>query len=599
MRFLRCYLLISLILFALPAQAQDDDGLTIGFLPVGSESAWRVALYENVQAEAERRGIHLLVYDGASEESFFYGFRDYVEQRVDAILLSPRRQTGWEDVLQEAKAAGIPVVILDLPITADESLYLTRVSSDFVDQGRLAGAWLAQATSGSCTIVELEGTVGSQAAVERQTGFNDVIALFPKMQIVASLPGDFMKEGGKTAMQTILSTVDPTTICAVWAQNDDMALGAIEAIKEAGLDPGDDMLIVSIDAIPDMLKVIADGDANATVELSSQLAGPAFDAIEAYFAGETVPKWIPVRGGIFTQETAYASRTTSTGIEGLGWDPNIPSMSGKILFTSLDGENPVIKVFSFTDEQITQLTSGQYRSYDPVWSPDGKQIAFVSNRDGQPDIYTMLADGSNVRRITNNLSIEAFPSWSPFGDQLVYQVTDENRTNAREPQLYITVLETLESEQLTEGSGGYFDPDWSPGWGSIAFISARDGQPDIYSLSLDDMQSHRLTDNVQPDSRTEDYDPSWSPDGRHITFYSFRDQSWEIYVMDVDEQKTYCVTCGTQIGGKSPTWSPNGSAIAFIDSDGRICIIDVINGETTCLENTEALPESWNLDWSF
>jgi simple sugar transport system substrate-binding protein len=295
------------------AQEDGGRGLTIGFAQVGSESDWRTAFSEAVKAEAAARGINLLFSDGQnSQEIQIAALRSFIEQKVDAIVLAPVIETGWNQILQEAKNAEIPVVIVDRNVTADESLYLTRVSSDFVHEGRLAAAWLAQATSGKCKIVELQGTVGSSAARDRQIGFNEVIALFPEMEIIVSQTGDFLRANGKEVMANILSTEDPSEICALWAHNDDMAIGAIEAIKEAGLDPGTDILIVSVDAIPDIFKAMADGDANATVELSPHMAGPAFDAVAAYLAGEDVPKWIPVMGGIYFPDTAaeeYAKRT--------------------------------------------------------------------------------------------------------------------------------------------------------------------------------------------------------------------------------------------------------------------------------------------------
>ena len=170
----------------------------------------------------------------------------------------------------------------------------------------LAAAWLAQATAGKCNIVEIEGTIGSSAARDRQIGFNDVISLFPDMHIIVSQPGDFMRENGKKVMEGILNSENPADICAVWAHNDDMAIGAIEAIKEAGLDPGNDILIVSVDAIPDIFLAMMNGDANATIELNPNMGGPAFDALEAYFRGEQIPKWIPVTGGIYFPDTAAA-----------------------------------------------------------------------------------------------------------------------------------------------------------------------------------------------------------------------------------------------------------------------------------------------------
>jgi simple sugar transport system substrate-binding protein len=159
--------------------------------------------------------------------------------------------------------------------------------------------------------VEIEGTIGSSAARDRQIGFNDVMSLFPDMHIIVSQPGDFMRENGKKVMEGILNSENPYDICAVWAHNDDMAIGAIEAIKEAGLDPGDDILIVSVDAIPDIFLAMMNRDANATIELNPNMGGPAFDALEAYFHGDMLPKWIPVTGGIYFPDTAadeYARR---------------------------------------------------------------------------------------------------------------------------------------------------------------------------------------------------------------------------------------------------------------------------------------------------
>jgi len=308
------FLLAILLSVVAPTCAQQNsgEGLTIGFSQVGSESDWRTAFTEITISEAESRGINLLFSNAEnSQENQISAIRSFIESGVDAIVLAPVIETGWTLILQEVQAASIPIVIIDRNVTADESLYLTRVSSDFVFEGRLAAAWLVQATDGSCKIVELQGTVGSSAARDRQIGFNQVISLFPDMQIIVSQTADFRRAEGEEVMESILHTEDPAEICALWSHNDDMAIGAIEAIKEAGLDPGDDILIVSVDAIPDIFKAMIDGDANATVELSPYMAGPAFDAIAAYLNGEDVPKWIPVTGGIYFPDTAaeeYARR---------------------------------------------------------------------------------------------------------------------------------------------------------------------------------------------------------------------------------------------------------------------------------------------------
>lgn len=310
MRFAKLSLIVLILLALLVpvASAQEGGaGLTIGFSQIGSESAWRTAFTEAVQAEAEARGINLLFSDAQqSQENQIAAMRAWLAQGdVDAIILAPVIESGWDDVLQEAADAGVPVIIVDRNVDSDPSLYVTRVSSDFVHEGRLAAAWLAAATSGNCNIVELYGTVGSAAAEDRHTGFMEVIGLFSGMNIIQSETGNFVRTEGKAVMESILNSVDPATICAVFGHNDDMAIGAIEAIKEAGLVPAQDILIVSVDAIPDIFGSMDAGETNATVELSPFMGGPAFDAVVATLNGEELPKWIPVGGGLYTSRAAY------------------------------------------------------------------------------------------------------------------------------------------------------------------------------------------------------------------------------------------------------------------------------------------------------
>jgi ABC-type sugar transport system substrate-binding protein len=300
-----------------PQQASDRP-LTIGFSQVGSESSWRTAFSESIKAEAKRRGIDLKFSDAQQkQENQIKAIRSFVAQGVDAIIVAPVVETGWKPVLLEAQRARIPVVIVDRNMALDDdSLYLTRVASDFVEEGRKAARWLMQATQGDCRIVELQGTVGATAAIDRMKGFNEIIGRYDDAEIVRSQTGDFTRSKGKEVMESFLKAENGgKDICAVWAHNDEMAIGASLAIKEAGLDPGDDILIVSVDAVPDMFKAMADGDTNATVELSPDMGGPAFDAIEAYLGGDTnIPKLITINGDLYTQATAaeeYRRRTES------------------------------------------------------------------------------------------------------------------------------------------------------------------------------------------------------------------------------------------------------------------------------------------------
>jgi ABC-type sugar transport system substrate-binding protein len=304
--------ILVVLISSVAVGAQENTGsLSIGFAQVGSESAWRTAFTDATLAEAEARNINLLFSNAEnSQENQIAALREFVAAKVDAIILAPVVETGWDEVLQEIKDAEIPLVIIDRNVTTDPSFFITRVSSDFVFEGRLAAAWLAQASAGKCKIIELEGTMGSSAARDRQIGFNEVLSLFPNMEIVTTQSGDFLREGGYDVMEGILLTEDISDICAIWSHNDDMAIGAM---KTYGIDPGNDVLVVSVDAIPDIFKAMMDGDANATVELSPYMAGPAFDAIESYLAGEEVPAWIPVTGGIYFPDTAaeeYQKRTS-------------------------------------------------------------------------------------------------------------------------------------------------------------------------------------------------------------------------------------------------------------------------------------------------
>ena len=214
--------------------------VTIGFSQVGDEGDWRPAFSKDMQEEAKKEGIDLKFADAqGKEEEQLKAVRAFIAQKVDAIIIAPVVVTGWDQVLKEAKAAGIPVFLADRDVdVADKSLFVTRISADFNLEGRLAGAWLAQASKGTCNIVEEQGTTGAAPAIERKKGFEAVIANFPNMKIVKTQSGDFTTEGGKKVMEAFIKATDNLKgVCASFAHNDNMQLGAIQAMKEAGLKP--------------------------------------------------------------------------------------------------------------------------------------------------------------------------------------------------------------------------------------------------------------------------------------------------------------------------------------------------------------------------
>ena len=297
-------MLMTVAALALSAGAALAEGETIGFSQIGSESGWRAAETTLTRSQAEERGYQLQFSDAQQrQENQIAAIRSFVAQGVDAILLAPVVATGWDSVLQEAAEAEIPVVLLDRQVDSADDLYLTAVGSDLVHEGEVAGQWLVDKVAGEpCRIVELQGTTGSSPAIDRKTGFENAIAGHDNLEIVRSQTADFTRARGKEVMESFLQAEGGgADICALYAHNDDMAVGAIQAIKEAGLAPGTDILVVSIDAVPDIFQAIAAGEANATVELTPNMAGPAFDALEAYWADGTMPeKFIQTESKLYT-----------------------------------------------------------------------------------------------------------------------------------------------------------------------------------------------------------------------------------------------------------------------------------------------------------
>lgn len=281
------------------------EALTVGFSQIGSESGWRSAETAVAKAEAAARGINLKFADAQQkQENQIKAIRGFIAQGVDAILLAPVVATGWQDVLGEAKEVGIPVVLLDRGVDAPPELFLTSVASDQIREGQVAGQWLVDTVAGKpCRVVELQGTVGSTPAINRKRGFEQAIAAAPNITLVRSQTGEFTRSKGKEVMEGMLKAEGGgRSLCAVYAHNDDMVIGAIQAIKEAGLAPGIDILVVSIDAVPDIFAAMAAGEANATVELTPNMAGPAFDVLEAYLLqGVTPPKYIVTPSTLYTQ----------------------------------------------------------------------------------------------------------------------------------------------------------------------------------------------------------------------------------------------------------------------------------------------------------
>ena len=271
--------------------AAPKKTLKVGFAQTGAESAWRTANSASMKAEAAKRGIDLKFSDGqGKQENQIRAVRSFITQGVDAIVIAPIVETGWDPVLREAKRAKIPVILTDRTIqTSDESLFVCFIGSDFYEEGKMAADWLAKAVAGTGTIVELQGTPGSAPANERRKAFADGLTKHPGLKIIDSQSGNFERSGGKQVMEAFLKK-HGKAINVVYAHNDDMALGAALAIKEASLVPGKDIILVSIDAIGEAVKAVADGTLNCTVECNPLFGPKVYDTIAKVLAGEQVPK---------------------------------------------------------------------------------------------------------------------------------------------------------------------------------------------------------------------------------------------------------------------------------------------------------------------
>ncbi|MET9569663.1 ABC transporter substrate-binding protein [Streptomyces virginiae] len=292
------------------AKADSGGAITMGFAQVGAESGWRTANTKSVQEAAKKAGIELKFSDAQQkQENQIKAIRTFIQQKVDVIAFSPVVESGWDTVLKEAKDAGIPVILTDRAVdTKDTSLYKTFLGSDFVKEGKSAGEWLTSAYAneqGPVNIVELQGTTGSAPANDRKAGFADVIRTDGKFKIVASQSGDFTRAKGKEVMQAFLKS--QKDIDVLYAHNDDMALGAIQAIEESGKKPGTDIKVISVDGIKDAFVAMTEGKINVVVECNPLLGDQLMELAKKVAAGESVPTRVETQEGVFPQDKAAAA----------------------------------------------------------------------------------------------------------------------------------------------------------------------------------------------------------------------------------------------------------------------------------------------------
>ena len=295
------------------AQAKIGGKIVLGFSQIGAESDWRVANTKSIKDAAAQNGIILVFSDAQQrQENQIKALKTFILQKVDVIAFSPVVSKGWHEVLTQAKNAGIPVIVVDRDIDEkDRNLYVSKIGSDFLEEGKRAAKCLvdletSRNLTGQINIVELRGTEGSAPALQRKQGFDRAIKDYPNFKVIRSENGDFKEALGKELMEKIIreEKAKGRKIDALFAHNDNMALGAIPAMEASGIKPGKDIAIVSIDGILSAFKAMASGKINCTVECSPLLGPQLMTAVHDLVDGKSLPRQIMTVDGVFPASKA-------------------------------------------------------------------------------------------------------------------------------------------------------------------------------------------------------------------------------------------------------------------------------------------------------
>jgi ABC-type sugar transport system substrate-binding protein len=289
---------------------EQTSSTVLGFSQIVATANWNTANTASIRQAAREAGVELRLVDAQrSQEKQVAALRDFVKQRVDVIAFSPVVESGWEVVLREIRAARIPVILLDRAVEiSDETLYTSLIGSDFVEEGRRAARWLLEHTRdmpGDIEIVELQGSVGSAPANDRKLGFAEIIATDSRYRIIRSQSADFDRARARHVMAGFLEA-EGNRIRVLFAHSDTMALGGIDAIEYAGLKPGSDILVISIEGSRKALEAIVAGKLNVSVECSPLLGPPLMAVVRDVAAGKPVPRRVVTQEKVFTRENAAA-----------------------------------------------------------------------------------------------------------------------------------------------------------------------------------------------------------------------------------------------------------------------------------------------------
>ena len=310
-KFKMCIIFICIcaMIFGLAGcvQRPDDDPeiperTVLGFSQLGYESEWRTALSNDIRRAAARAGVQLM-FDNARQQQFnqLRAIRSFILKGADVIAFTPIVEDGWDNILEEARMAGIPVIIVDRKIeTENEELFTAFIGSDFHSQGVKAGEFMVERFAyieGPIRVAEISGMPNSSPAIGRAAGLREALAEHPNFDIVISVSGDFMRSKGREVMETILREMPDIDI--LFAHNDDMALGAIEALEEHGIIPGEDIIIVSVDAQRSGLEALQQGKINCLIECSPHIGDKLMTLVFNIVNGEPFDRYTYTETRVF------------------------------------------------------------------------------------------------------------------------------------------------------------------------------------------------------------------------------------------------------------------------------------------------------------
>ena len=307
MRKVICMILALALLLTLAGCAAKDpepeaapvkpDSVVVGFSQLGAESSWRMANTASMVSAAESYGFALMMENANQKQELqIKSIRSFIASRVDVIVFSPIVETGWDNVLREAKQAGIPVILMDRMIeTSDDSLYTAYVGADFYAEGRKAGEYLIRKADAlgaeHLNIAEISGTIDSTPMRDRQRGFMDVISKDPRFTVIDSISGDFLRSKGEECMTDLLARFGAEGIDVIYSHNDSMTLGALDVMEQAGIRPGHDILVISVDGEAEAVKALKDGRVNCIVQCTPALGGSVMSLVRGLIVNKrTVPR---------------------------------------------------------------------------------------------------------------------------------------------------------------------------------------------------------------------------------------------------------------------------------------------------------------------